>query len=337
MAVACVAHVCTPPTYWPCVVQRPLQLAHLLPSSSGTGLPSESLLRTLEVRVVGLSREHCLKHANVGDAFERASSLVTLVPPLALVQGIVVPLALDGRGCRLLQLVLEEADASSRKELIVELHGHVREALDSPHANHVLQRVIELVPPRTVQFILDELASCWNMSSVVQHRFGCRLLERIFEHFTGCNDARSSLDFFLVNGAFGDLEAHCYHMYGTHVMQHLMEYGTYEQQLLVCSCLRDDLRKAARDEFAVGVLDKALTYLPLQDRQSLARCILEQEGLLPHMAMCWRGQPAAEQVLRIAEGEVLTEALNQLTAHQHALRKSKGGRTVLAMANKKGL
>jgi len=345
----------------PCMgFQRPLQLSQLLHAAEGTrssesfgtrssesfgsrscesfgSRSSESLLTTLEVRITSLSREFSIQPPQTtGDVFERATSMVEQVSPLSLVQGIVLPLALDGKGCRLLQVVLEEADSASCKELVSELRGHVREALDSPHANHVLQRVIELVPPRSVQFILDELASSWDMSAVVQHRFGCRLLERMFEHFTACPSAASTLDFFLANGAFGDLKGHCYHMFGTHVMQHMMEYGSYEQQLLVCNALRSDLRKAALDEFAVGVLDKALTYLPLMDQQVLAQEILQQQGLLPRMAMCWRGQPAAERVIRIVEGAALSDALSQIGSHQQALRRSKGGRTLLTMANKRG-
>lgn len=235
----------------------------------------------------------------------------------------------------MLQFALEIADSVEQKELIDEFRGHVREALDSPHANHVLQRAIELVPPHAVQFILDELAGSWDMSSIVQHRFGCRLMERILEHFTACPSARSALDFFLANGAFGDLSAHCHHMFGTHVMQHLMEYGSYEQQLMVCAGLRADLQKAASNEFAVGVLDKALTYLPVADQQVLAREILQRDGLLVRMAMCWRGQPAAERVVRVVEGVLLSDALDQLVGAEQALKKSKGGRSVLALATKR--
>lgn len=315
--------------------QRQLQLSQLLPAASASKA-SELLLTTLEVQMASLSREFSIMPAaSTTDAFEQATSIVAQVPPMAVVQGIVLQLAFDGKGCRLLQEALEHASSTARKELISELRGHVREAVDSPHANHVLQRAIELVPPNSVNFILDELASSWDMSSIVQHRFGCRLLERMFEHFTACQDARVTLDFFLANGAFGDLTAHCYHMFGTHVMQHLMEYGNYEQQLLVCSCLRNDIQKASLDEFAVGVLDKALTYMPIQDQQTLAQEILQHQGLLPRMAMGWRGQPAAERVLRIVEGSVLSDALSQIEAQHLALKRSKGGRTLLAMANKR--
>lgn len=284
------------------------------------------------------SRKFSVHRSSAGnsDVFERATMWIAEMHPLPLVQGIVFRLALDDKGCRLLQLVLEKADSATRKELIAELHGHVREAFDSPHANHVLQRAIELMPPMLVQFILDELASSLDLSSVIQHRFGCRLLERMLEHFTACSSSRSTLELFFANGSFGDLTAHCYHVYGTHVMQHLIEHGTHEQQVLVCSGLRSELRKAAMDEFAVGVLDKALTYLPHRDQQSLAQELLHHEGLLPRMAMCWRAQPAAEQVLRIVQGVMLSTALTQIDAHQQTLRRSKGGRTLLKLASRKG-
>lgn len=222
-----------------------------------------------------------------------------------------------------------------RKSLVSELRGHVLDALESPHANHVLQRVVELMPPASTSFILDELAANWDMSQVVQHKFGCRLLERIFEHFTACPRTNEALEFFLSNGAFGDLSEHCSHMFGTHVMQHLMEYGTYTQQCLVSSALWHDLRKAALDEYAVGVLDKALTFLPREDQQALAAAILELDGLLPRMAMSWRGQPAAERLLRIAEGSMLSDALRQIAENQQCLKRSKGGRAVLALAARK--
>jgi len=312
-----------------------LQLTQLLPPMAEVSSSSEYLVKTLRVRVASLCREFALFDDGNLDAFERASLLLPYISPLFLVQGIVVPLALDARGCRLLQLALEKADNHARRELVAEFRGHVREALDSPHANHVLQRVIELLPPNTVLFILNELASSWDMSSVVQHRFGCRLLERMMEHFTACENARSTLDFYLVNGAFGDLTSHCFHMFGTHFMQHLLEYGTYEKQMLVRNALCLDLRKAALDEFAVGVLDNALTYLPLADQQALAQEVIAQDGLLPRMAMCWRGQPAAERVLRIVCGQTLFDAVKQILANEQPLKRSKGGRTLLTMASKK--
>merc|ERR1712118_57285 len=105
----------------------------------------------------------------------------------------------------------------------------------------------------------DELMRTWDLASVVQHKFGCRLLERVFEHFTASPEASQDLTFYLSSGLFGDVAAHCFHIFGTHVMQHVLEYGTAEQQ-------------------------------------SLAKSLVDQQ-VFHKMALSWRGQSAAERVL----------------------------------------
>lgn len=210
----------------------------------------------------------------------------------------------------------------------------MRRALESPHANHVLQRAVELMPPTATKFLLDELVQTWDFSSMVQHKFGCRLLERIFEHYTASHEASQDLTFYLTSGLFGDISAHCFDMFGTHVMQHVLEYGCPEQQAVVHRALLSNLRKAATDEHAVGVLDKAMTCLPQSQQLDLARALVDA-GMLPNMALSWRAQSAAERLLRISHGDVLAAALAQLEPHQTALRRSKSGRAILALVAKR--
>jgi hypothetical protein len=298
-----------------------------------SGGPAQTLEAALDSRVKELCREFRLGVGD-GDALCRASSLLGKVPPGRLAQGMVVMLALDGRGCRLLQDTMDICDSFSRRKLLLEFKGRVREALESPHANHVLQRAVELMTPAATRFLLDELMHTWDLASVVQHKFGCRLLERVFEHFTASLEASQDLTFYLSSGLFGDVAAHCFHSFGTHVMQHVLEYGTAEHQCVVLQALRGNLRRAAMDEYAVGVLDKALTFLPHSEQQSLAQCLVEQE-VFHSMALSWRGQSAAERLLSIAAGPLLAAVLAQLEAHRGSLRRSKSGRSILALAARK--
>jgi len=160
----------------------------------------EALEAVLEARVMQLAGEFQLSIGD-GDAMGHASTLLSKVPPGRLVQGMVVSLALDSRGCRLLQDAMEVCDSFTRRELLMEFQGHVRKALESPHANHVLQRAVELMAPTTTRFLLDELTRTWDLASVVQHKFGCRLLERVFEHFTASRESSQDLTFYLSNGS----------------------------------------------------------------------------------------------------------------------------------------
>jgi hypothetical protein len=58
--------------------------------------------------------------------------------------------------------------------------GHVREAIESPHANFVLQKLIETMPPSFTSFVLDEIRG--HVDWAARHRFGCRVVARLVEH-----------------------------------------------------------------------------------------------------------------------------------------------------------
>ena len=52
-------------------------------------------------------------------------------------------LAREAAGCRVVQAALQHASRSDAEVLALELHGHVREGVASPHGNYVLQRLVE--------------------------------------------------------------------------------------------------------------------------------------------------------------------------------------------------
>jgi len=218
------------------------------------------------------------------------ADLMELMPSAVVVQGLVVPLSMDQDGCRLLQSALETGDGAERAAMSMEFYGHVCDALESPHAHHVLQRIVELMPPSSVSFILHELQYKWSPTFIAKHRFGCRVLERVIEHFPACPHAGAELAYFL-EGILQDAASHCYHSFSTFVMQHILEYGSVDQQRAIVSSLCSDLWRAALDMHAVGCLDKALSFQPFEDQVALASAILDSEGLLTRMALTRKGLP----------------------------------------------
>merc|ERR1712151_274397 len=99
---------------------------------------------------------------------------------LSEIRGSVRRLAFDRGGCRVVQLALEMASHQERAELVAELHGYVRRAITSPHANYVIQKIIEVMPLPLSSFIISEL--CGHGSEVSRHRYGCRIICRLVEH-----------------------------------------------------------------------------------------------------------------------------------------------------------
>jgi len=191
----------------------------------------------------------------------------------------------------------------------VELKGHVCEMVASPHANHVLQRLIELLPPSFVTFVLEEMAARWSPDYVAKHKFGCRVFERILDHFPvsagSCAPLASFLDKLLENA-----EAHCFHAMATFIMQHLLEHGSEKHKAAIVAALRGSLEKAALDSHASGVLDQALTLLAPEEQQSLAEQVLMVPGLLAKMAQS--NKSAAARLLLLVQGWHLAEARMQI-------------------------
>lgn len=259
------------------------------------------------------------------------ADLMPLMPSAVVVQGLVVQLSMDQDGCRLLQSALGSADGAGRAAMSMEFYGHVCDAMESPHAHHVLQRIVELMPPSSVSFVLRELQSKWSPAYVARHRFGCRVLERVIEHFPACPHAGAELAYFL-ESVIQDAASHCYHSFSTFVMQHILEYGSAEQQRVIVRSLSLDLWRAALDMHAVGALDKALSFQPFEDQVALASSILDAEGLLTRMALTRKGLPVARRLLRVIDGANLEQARRQLSGDAAKLARSKGGKALLSAA-----
>merc|ERR1711881_49018 len=86
-------------------------------------------------------------------------------------------------GTRTVQHALEAAaDVSTREMIAGELRDHVWQAIDCPCANYALQQCIYSLPAPSVQFIIDEITAESNgVCLAAQHRFGCRILQRLLE------------------------------------------------------------------------------------------------------------------------------------------------------------
>merc|ERR1719203_2704208 len=67
--------------------------------------------------------------------------------------GTVKRLAFEPDGCRTLQLALDSVGKQMSMKIAVGLQGCVRDAVCSPHANFVIQKVIKVMTPQEVPFL----------------------------------------------------------------------------------------------------------------------------------------------------------------------------------------
>lgn len=278
--------------------------------------------------VTTVSSTDSLGSSSCASSPPRCTSGQSLVTSAAGVLGNVWHLSRNAQGCRFVQEVLDTCSPDVQLRMALELKGHVREALRCPHANHVVQKLVSVLQPTDVQFVVDELASTGRMlvSQFARHRFGCRVLERLLER---CSAQQVQP---LVQEVLQDAVALAAHAYGNYVLQHVLEHGSAACIRELSASLGAHVGTLGHDPYASAVVAKALARGPMDVRLELACKLHACPGLLLAMARTRHGHLAARQVLELLEArpQLRDEACRELQADARNLRKSRSGRFVLA-------
>lgn len=226
-------------------------------------------------------------------------------------------------GCRAVQNALEVAVTDEvRVQLASELAGRVWEAARHPHANHVLQKCVCVLPVASVQFVIDELLQR-NVLRMACHKYGCRVIQRTLEH------CRPDQVHDMVEMLLTDTLALSQHTYANYVMQHVCEFGSSEQQNRLAREFEPHVRAIGSDVFACAVLGAALQHGSGDAQMALARALTRERGLLASMARTRRGHVAVKATLTLLEGVERENAYMQLVADNATLR-TRYGRCVAA-------
>jgi hypothetical protein len=98
------------------------------------------------------------------------------VAAIEAITGSVVDLAFDATACRVVQKALETADVEVAASLAQEMTGHIQEAIKCPHANHVVQKLLDNLPADRTTFVVRELLGA--AVELSKHRYGCRIVSR---------------------------------------------------------------------------------------------------------------------------------------------------------------
>eukprot|EP00450_Noctiluca_scintillans_P035089 CAMPEP_0194542332 /NCGR_PEP_ID=MMETSP0253-20130528/83822_1 /TAXON_ID=2966 /ORGANISM="Noctiluca scintillans" /LENGTH=339 /DNA_ID=CAMNT_0039388947 /DNA_START=161 /DNA_END=1180 /DNA_ORIENTATION=- len=246
---------------------------------------------------------------------------------LDAIEGRVVELSFNELGCRVVQLAISVCGTHASNVLVQELRGHVCACIGSPSANYVIQKIVEVMPGSVVEFISEELVGIG--SKTARHRFGCRILCRIFEH--SASEATSE-----VHGVtqrlidellyiVGDL---CVDHYGHHVVESAIEHGNVEQQHQIASVLRTDLLRYSKDRYGSHVVRKALLLCPRDDQQEMLGVLTNSVDNIAILAGHHFGAFVLRVLPRISRGSA-NEALRILQATLVSTSTSRQAKRVL--------
>jgi hypothetical protein len=203
------------------------------------------------------------------------------------------PLALTKRGCRIVQKAIDVGTPTYQQQLLEHMHGRVREALNSPHTNYVLQKFIETMPPERMQFVVNELQG--DSLRIAKHRFGCRILQRLIEH---CSPQQTEP---LIEEILSDTSSLCRHQYGNFIIQHILQHGSPEQRSAIARVVHADIIRLAKHRIASHVVSCAMVHCPSDDVQMLTQAVLHDAGQLADLSRREYGSFVVREVNRAAK------------------------------------
>lgn len=260
----------------------------VLPDGSGPPRSPPSPRSTAEFKLDALLKQEL----SLSQAKEMQADDMCKVVELAIEGDKVWQLAsISKEGCLVVQDAIEawaenKVSMSRRdlhKDVAKTFHGLVSEAFQSPHANHVLCACLKNMPAEIMGFVTKELLALdkdekpW-VEAAAQHKYGCRILERLLEHSSMLNeDMLRLLGIVLEQNMCMRLVKH---QYGNFVVQHILEHGTQTHRSQVAEVLNQDLLNLSRHRIASHVVEKALLMCSPDDKSALRQQIQEHQQQL---------------------------------------------------------
>jgi Pumilio-family RNA binding repeat len=188
-----------------------------------------------------------------------------------LMQGRVPAMTTNMYGCRVVQKAIEHLLAEQQAMLVGELNKqeNIEDYINDQHANHVLQKCIEVVPTSVIQFIYKQL---WgHIPSWSHHNFGCRIVQRILEQRD--KDIRAR--------ALGELRSEGEKLipstYGNYVAQHIIAHGDEDSRLWMKNLVLKDIRGYGRNKFASNVVEVCIREGTQAERRVIRDKVREEE------------------------------------------------------------
>jgi pumilio RNA-binding family len=205
----------------------------------------------------------------------------------------------------------------------LELQGRVREAIRSPHANHVVQKMAEVSPASSLTFVVEEILGAG--AEFARHRYGCRVMCRLVQRHSESSITKMDE---LVEELLSDASDLARHTFGHHVMEMVLQTGsTYQRHRIFCS-LSSDLMHYSKNRNATYVVERAFTCCEEEDRRILVQELIGTPELLICLLENQFGCHIAKSLLKISS-ETFHKMLSLIEAAAPKLQKSKYGRRLI--------
>lgn len=131
-----------------------------------------------------------------------------------------------------------------------ELEPEILKVVKDQNGNHVVQKIIELVPRQHIDFIMNCFKN--RVCELSTHGYGCRVIQRVLEH-------GAEADKVVI---MAELHQHAQQLipdnYGNYVAQHVIRKGSPEDASKMIATVTKDLIHYSKHKFASNVVEKCI-------------------------------------------------------------------------------
>eukprot|EP00747_Dinoflagellata_sp_TGD_P185003 gnl/TRDRNA2_/TRDRNA2_41214_c0_seq1.p1 gnl/TRDRNA2_/TRDRNA2_41214_c0~~gnl/TRDRNA2_/TRDRNA2_41214_c0_seq1.p1 ORF type:complete len:456 (-),score=84.35 gnl/TRDRNA2_/TRDRNA2_41214_c0_seq1:317-1684(-) len=256
-------------------------------------------------------------------------------------RGWVKILSRDREGCWLVQTALDKAERADKEYLVAELQDkdYVLDAIKSPHGNHVISKVVQVMTKPQSAFVADALKG--RFCEYAKHIYGCRVVQRLLEHPPAEPVISDFLEELLMEAS-----ALAMHKFGHHVMQTFLEHGSQwhcHRRRFIQGSLSGDIMSKATNQYASYVIEQALQVCERADTNRIVEeLLLLSAESFKELARGPYGHFVVKAVLRqkndhvkpVVPTEYARRMCDRVMLEKAILSSNKYGRRVLEEADK---
>jgi mRNA-binding protein PUF3 len=145
-----------------------------------------------------------------------------------------------------------------QEALVEELKPDMIRIVRDQNGNHVIQKIISLVPRMCVPFMMSTFRG--QINSLSAHNYGCRVVQRMLEQGTE-EEKREVME--EVHACAPQLITDTY---GNYVAQHVVEHGSPDDRARVIQLVIDQLIEFSVHKFASNVVEKCVEFGTEEER-----------------------------------------------------------------------
>lgn len=184
-----------------------------------------------------------------------------------------IPIARDKKGTHALQAIVAQINSPEEFALIKHIVGNsIFELSMDPRANYVIQKLINVIPIDSSQFIYQPLFD--NFIQVANNSFGLLVLKQMM----GRVEQKEVLKQRVVELTCINFEKLIQNPYGNYAIQHIMEFYPKESQLIMNKILIKIIPYSSQ-KISSNVIEKCLTVCDGQFRRRVVEEILKNGRL----------------------------------------------------------